>query len=319
MAHYYDNFLAAITARFGSKAELANALLDLLHIEKESVYRRLRKDVYFSAEEVMRIAGAWNISLDNLVSADPGKTRPFHFKMIEYADPTEADYRMLERFNTDLQEVGGDHRGRMYEVLNSLPRGLYGRSEPLTRFFTMKWLYKFGAPDGVRGFGDIRVPERMRKLDSEYVRLVHSIPEVHSIHDGRLFDNVVDEIAYFRSIGMLAADDIALLRDELIMLVDYVENVTTRGAFPTTGNKLYFYLSHRWIDTQMTLCESQTASLSMIEILERNTVASEDRVVMERLKNMVRSMKRSSVLLSESNALLQTEYFARQRSVVLSL
>jgi len=319
MTHHYDNFLAALTARFGSKSELAGALMELLYLEKESVYRRLRKDVYFSAEEVMRIAGAWNISLDNIVSADPGKTRPFHFKMIRYADPAEADYRMLEQFNRDLRSVAGDPAGRMYEMLNSLPRGLYGRSEPLTRFFTMKWLYKFGSPDETRGFGDIRVSERMRALDLEHIRLVHAIPEVHSIHDIRLFENVVDEIAYFNSIGMLTRTDVALLRDELIAIVDYVENVTRRGTFPATGNRLFFYLSHRWIDTEMTLYESSSLNLSTIKIIERNSVASEDGVVMERLKNLVRSMKQSSVLLSESNALQQTEYFARQRSVVEAL
>ncbi|MCL2728312.1 MAG: hypothetical protein FWD56_08020, partial [Bacteroidales bacterium] len=68
---FYDNFLNTIEKHYPRKSDLANALMEILPLEKESVYRRLRKDVYFSAEEVMQIAQAWGISLDNLISANP--------------------------------------------------------------------------------------------------------------------------------------------------------------------------------------------------------------------------------------------------------
>lgn len=318
MGHFYDNFLTALEERYPHKPDLVNALADLLRIEKESIYRRLRRDVYFSAEEMMCIASAWNISLDNIICANPQKTRPFHFKMINYVNPDEEDYLLLEQYNRDL-EVIARNDGRMFEVLNSLSRGIYGRSEALTRFFTMKWLYKSAEPGKALPFCDIHITERMRALDMEYIRCIHDIREVHSIHDNRLIEDLVNEIIYFQSIGMLTVDEAVLLHDELLKLTDYLEDVTIRGTFPNTGNKMFFYLSHTWIETEYILYESSSLSLCLINILERNSVSSTDQMVMGHLMNMVQAMKRTSVLMSESNALQQAEFYTRQRKIIKAL
>ena len=316
---FYDNFLKALEERYPRKADLTNALMDILPLEKESIYRRLRKDVYFSAEETMKIAEAWNISLDNVIRISPNKTRPFHFNMIEYVDPQVCDYKLLENYNRELERIAQDPEGKMVEVLNALPRGLYCRSELLTRFVTMKWLYKYGAPEEIVPFSEIHVPERMRALDLEYVRLVHNIPELHAIHDKRFIEHFIDDILYFRLIGMVTEDEAALLRDELLTLLDYIEDVTIKGHFPTTGNKLLFYLSHTWLETEYALCESKDMTLSFVKVLERNAVVSTDKKVFDKFMNMVHATKRSSVLMSGSNILQQVEFFTRQRDIIKSI
>jgi hypothetical protein len=316
---FYDNFLKALEDRYPRKADLANALMDILPLEKESIYRRLRKDVYFSIEEAMQIAGAWNISLDNIIRISPSKTRPFHFNMIEYVDPKEADYKILEDFNRDMEVITKDPDAKMVEVLNALPRSLYCHSEHLTRFITMKWLYKYGVSGNIVPFGEIHISDRMRALDLEYVRLVQNMSEVHSIHDNRFIEHLIDDILYFRSIGMVTEDEAALLRNELMILLDYMEGVTVRGGFLTTGNKLLFYLSHIWLETEYVLCESKDMTLSFVKILERNAITSTDKKVFDRFMNMVQSTKRSSVLMSGSNTLQQVEFFTRQRDIIMTI
>jgi len=316
---FYDNFLRALEERYPRKSDLANALMEVLTLEKESVYRRLRKDVYFSVEETMQIAKAWNISLDNIIQTNPSKTRPFHFNMVEYVHPREADYKILENFNRNLELIAQDPGGKMIEVLNALPRGLYCRSEHLTRFVTMKWLYKYGNSEDIVPFSGIQIPERMRAIDMEYVRLVHEIPEVHSIHDERFIEHLIDDILYYRSIGMVTEDELTLLRNELISILDYIEEVTIKGQFLYTGNKLLFYLSHTWLETEYALYESKDLSMSFVKVLERNAIASTDKKVFDRFMNMVQATKRSSVLMSESNALQQVEFFKRQREIIMGI
>ena len=316
---FYDSFLQEIEKRYPRKSDLTNALMDILPLEKESIYRRLRKDVFFTTEETMKIAAAWNISLDNIVSVNPNKTRPFHFNMVEYVQPQEADYKILQDYNRDLEVISQDPNGKMIEVINTLPRSLYSRSELLTRFFTMKWLYKYDLSQEVTPLSNIQIPERMKELDMEYVRLVHNISEVHSIHDSRFIERTVDDIAYFRSVGMITDDEAALLREELLMLIDYMADVTNIGYFRHTGNKLLFYLSHTWLDSEYLLFESDLLTLSSVRILECNSIASSDKKVFDRFMNMVQSTKRSSVLMSGSNTLQQIEFFTRQRSIVMAI
>jgi hypothetical protein len=313
---YYDRFLKALNERYPRKSDLANALMDLLPIEKESVYRRLRKDVYFSAEETMRIADAWDISLDNIISANPQKTRPFLFNMIEYVHPLETDYAFLEDNNRKIEVISRDPNGKMIEVINSLPRSLYCRSELLTRLFTMKWLYKYGMSEEILPLAKIEIPDRMFEIDKEFVRLVQKFSEVHAIHDARFVEHLKDDIVYFHSIGMITDKEKSILKEEMFAVLNYMEEVASNGVFPETGHRLYFYLAHTWLGTEYILFESKALTMSFVRILERSSIATTDKKVFDRFMNMVQSTKRSSVLISGSNKLQQVEFFNKQRSLL---
>ena len=51
----YEKFISAIREKMPHKATLTNALVDLLCIEREAVYRRMRGDVAFSFAEIAAI------------------------------------------------------------------------------------------------------------------------------------------------------------------------------------------------------------------------------------------------------------------------
>jgi hypothetical protein len=301
------------------KAELVNELTDLLRLEKENIYRRLRGEVAFTAAEVMRVAAEWNISLDNITATNRTKTRPFRLKTVEFLDPSNEDYSILEQHNRDLAAVADDPDGVAIEVVNTLPRGLYCRSEPLTRFVTLKWRFKH-FPSMSHSFSDIQIPERMRRLDLDYIRISHRIPEMHSIHDPHMIERMVEEIVYYRSIGMITQQETLLLRDELSTLVDYLERVTRTGLFPDDGGgRMFFYLSHTWIDTEYFLYRAQALKLSLVKAMERYYLSSIDESVSNDFMKTARAAKRMSVLMSESNALQQKDFFGRQRKKIASL
>ena len=94
----YDNLLNAIKEEFPQKTNLVNALVDLLCIEKEAVYRRLRGEVAFTFAEIVTIANAFGISLDNLVGTVTAKSRPFQLKLVDFVNPMETDYDMLDQY-----------------------------------------------------------------------------------------------------------------------------------------------------------------------------------------------------------------------------
>ena len=319
MEPFYDNFLEALTERYPKKAELVNALMEILPLEKESIYRRLRKDIFFTSEEVMRISSIWNISLDNIICMNPNKTRPFRFNMIEYVDPQESDYYLLEDYNQTLALVGQDPESRMVEITHTIPRSLYSRYENLTRLFTMKWRYKHSMPETPMLFSDIQIPERMRTIEKEYIKRIHSISEINAIHDPRFIEHLVDDIVYFQSVKMITEKDVALLKSELLELIDYLEDTSIRGYLQDTGAKVFFYLSHTWLEGEYFLYESKYLTLSMVKILERNAVISFDQKVFLKFMEMFQSTKRSSVLLSASNSLQLIEFCAKQKEMVIAL
>ena len=94
----YDNILDAIRGKIPNRGMLTNTLADLLNLEKEAVYRRLRGEVAFSFSEIAVIASTLGISLDNQVGARYVHSRPFQLRLIEYVDSGEIDYEMLELY-----------------------------------------------------------------------------------------------------------------------------------------------------------------------------------------------------------------------------
>jgi hypothetical protein len=200
---FYDNFLKKLEERYPRKSDLVNALMDVLPLEKESVYRRLRKDILFTSEEMLNIAGAWNISLDNIICTTPHKTSSFHFSMMDHVNPQEVDYKLFEGFNQVMELVVKDPEGKTVEVSNTLTGSLYLMYDNLTRFFTMRWLYKFDTSENMLVFADINIPEPMRELERKYCRLVRNTSEVYAIYDGRFIENLTDDIQYFKSIKMI--------------------------------------------------------------------------------------------------------------------
>ncbi|MCC8096197.1 MAG: hypothetical protein LIP05_13080, partial [Tannerellaceae bacterium] len=65
----YDNFLQTLKEKIPQKAVLANTLAQILSIEKEAVYRRLRREVLFTFSEVAIISHYLGISIDFIVGS----------------------------------------------------------------------------------------------------------------------------------------------------------------------------------------------------------------------------------------------------------
>ena len=99
----YENLVTAIKDKFPGRGVLTNKLADLLMLEKEAVYRRLRGDVPFTIFEIATIAAKLDISLDHIIGSSSGKSRPFQMKMVNFLNPSEEDYEMLENFVNGLR------------------------------------------------------------------------------------------------------------------------------------------------------------------------------------------------------------------------
>ena len=58
----YESFLTELRKKIPQGAKLTNTLVDMLYIEREAVYRRLRGEVPFTFVEVMTVAKELGIS-----------------------------------------------------------------------------------------------------------------------------------------------------------------------------------------------------------------------------------------------------------------
>lgn len=315
----YDNLLNAIKEKYPQKTNLVGALVDVLCIEKEAVYRRLRGDVAFTFAEIVTIANTFGISLDNLVGTVTAKSRPFQLKLVDFLNPVKVDYEMLEQYVDLLYLAREDDKSELIDCTNILPQQLYMKYKYISRFYLFKWLYQCGVPGKTKRFDEIEVTDRFAELQIASVEESRYIRKSYYILDPLIFHYLVNDINYFMSIHMIGEEDVKRLKNELNRFMDELELLATRGYFEDTGNKVFIYISSVNFDTSYWCVQVNDFHLSMIKTFILSSVASLDKGTYEKLRKWLRALIRSSIMISVSGERQRIAFFKEQRELIQSL
>jgi hypothetical protein len=313
-------FLDALKEKVPNRAELTNILVDLLYIEKESVYRRLRGEVGFSFPEVALIANHFGMSLDNIVSNTvSSKSRPFQLKLVDYDNPSEKDYMMMQEFLSILWEITTLSQSTILESSNLIPFGIYAKYDCLSRFYLMKWMYQSGDTSGLKKMENVAYPSKVSRLMRDHWEGLKHIKSTYYILDPLVFEYLVTDIKYFHDISILSDKDVACLKKDILGVLRDLEVLATLGAYPDTGNKVSLYVSCINFDTNYWHIESKKYNISLIKVFVLNNMATLDPNVLTRMKRRLDSLRRSSTLISVSGERERIEFFEKQRAIVSAL
>lgn len=315
----YDNLLNAIKEKFPLKTNMVSALVDLLCIEKEAVYRRLRGEVAFTFAEIVTIANTFGISLDNIVGTLTAKSRPFQLKLVDFLHPVEIDYDMLDQYIDILSLAREDDKSELIDCTNILPQQLYMKYTYISRFYLFKWLYQCGKPGRTKRFAEIEVTDRFAEMQIATVEESRYIRNSYYILDPLIFHYLVNDINYFMSINLLDADDVKHLKVELMKLLDELETLAARGCFEDTGNKVFIYISSVNFDTSYWCVLVNNYRISMIKTFILSSVASLDEGTYDKLRKWLRALIRSSIMISVSGERQRVAFFKAQRELIQSL
>ena len=312
----YDVFLSELRRKIPRGAELTTTLTDMLYLEREAVYRRLRGDVPFTFMEVVTIAKKLGISLDNLADSDALKSRPFQLKLVEYANPLEADFKMMQNFVEILAYARKEPDWEAGFSTNILPKCFYYYYPNITRFYLFKWLYQYSDVDTMKPFRDVGSCDRVKKIQREFLREVREIRSWYFIFDHLVFRYLVTDILFFVSINLITPEELKVLQAELLELLEGMERFVAKGCYDDTGNEIYVYLSNINLDTSYCYLGGQNYHLSMLKAFTLNSITSFDVETFHRLKNWMSSLKRSSTLISVSGEKERVRFFNDQRCLV---
>lgn len=315
----YDNILDAIRGKIPNRGILTNTLADLLNLEKEAVYRRLRGEVAFSFSEIAVIASTLGISLDNQVGARYVHSRPFQLRLIEYVDSGEIDYEMLEHYIYIHNQGKEDKKSKVMDCSGVLPQSLYLAYKNISRFFLFKWIYQNKDLDRKLCFKDVYPTQSLEKIQERSVAAAKLISQTFYIWDPLIFCYLANDINYFMSVNLLGKEDLQLLKKELLQFLDDMELLAIKGKFDDTGNSVYFYISSTNFDTSYQCVEVKHLRVSLIRAFTLNAVVSLDRQMYERISGWLQAVIRSSTMISVSGARQRIRFFEKQRSIIKAL
>jgi len=315
---WQDNFLEVLHKRTPNKTQLTQALMDLLFLEREAVYRRLRGDVVFPINEIIKIASEWNISLDEIIGVNDGQV-PFQMRTMNYLNPPEQELNFLRYVIQSIENLKNFPDTEFMDVCNSLPRPLFAGFKYLNKYYLFKWLYQYGNEKLVVPFSKTVISREKLRLTKAYYQAIKNVPNTNFIWDRMLFDHLVHDIQYFHSILLITSEEKELIKKDLYALIDYMSEVARRGCYPETQNKVNFYISQLNIDTYYSYTYTDEAKICFIHVFDKYEIYTFDSEMVSNFRTWMQSKKRTSIQISEVDEKSRIDYFLRQRQLVDSL
>ena len=311
---WYDIFLEELHKKHPHKPTLTEALMDLLSIEREATYRRLRKDVMFPVEEMVKIASAWSISLDEIIGV-PSNEISFKTRLLNYITPAKGELENMQRIIRWCDSLKEIPDLEYLEACNKLPRSLNSGFQYLRRLELLNWMHQHGN-ESVLPFSQVAFPPQAADLSTEYYRCMKNLATTSYIWDEMLFQHIVRGVRYFRSIELISAEEKELIKGDLYDFLDYMSKVAAKGCWLETGNKVNLYISHINIETNYSYFYSEQVKLCIVHAFVKNEIYTTNQTMVEHFKKWMQLKKRASVLISEADERSRISFFRKQRLLI---
>lgn len=313
----HESVLLAIKEKVPNKTTLANLLVDLLCIEKEAVYRRLRGEVAFTFTEIALVANEFGISLDNIISSSlSAKSRPFQLKMVNYFDPTEIDYEMMYQYLGILKEGRDDPDSELFDCTNTLPPSFYTGYRDIERLHLLKSIYQSGNTNNIKSFSEVVYAPRTERYIRENAKEIKHIKSAYFIFDPLVFQYLVNDIAYFKSINIISEEESHQLKNELLKLLRDMEVLAATGTDKDTGNRVSMYIASINFDLGMWYLDINNYHISLLKAFVLNNFSSLDEESFNIVKVRINAILRSSTMISVSGERQRKVFFEKQRDII---
>ncbi|MDR0845849.1 MAG: hypothetical protein LBN71_11565 [Tannerella sp.] len=317
-ALYNTLLLDELRKKIPQNPKLVQALVDFLCIEKEAVYRRLRGDVPFSFHEIATLSKNLGFSIDNIIGLDVQKSRPVQLSFPDFVAPKESDYFLLEKHLDAIQLAVKSGNSEMACVTNVLPQELFTGYQYLSKFNIFRWLYHY-RNDRLQAFSTLVIPDRVLNLFRKQFIETKKIEKTYYIFDTSVYKRFVHAINYFRNIQLIEQEDVLYIKDELMQLLNYTEELTISGRFKETGRETYFYITDTDITTSYYYMNANGMKYSLIRTFLMTSATSMDEQTFDEMKNWVRSAMKVSTLITEASEKQRILYFECQREIINEL
>jgi hypothetical protein len=292
--------------------------MNLLSLEREAVYRRLRKDVFFTASEMIKIASVFEISLDEIANIN-SEQYAFQMRPVNYLEPSEGEAQFLRKVIDSIHQLKDYPDSEFFDICNKLPRHLVSGFPLLNKFYLFKWKYNYSDEKEIIPLSEISISEEKRQIDEAFYKAMKQVSTTSFIFDNRIFEYLIKDINYFFSIYLISEEEKALIKEELNALLDYLQEVANSGCYPETRNKVNLYISQLNINTNYSYSIRPDANICFISVFEKFEIFSINTKMVNKFLVWMKLKKRTSIQISEVDERSRIDFFNMQRKLVQSL
>lgn len=305
-----------IVSKIPSHIKPVDYLSVSLDIAKESAYRRLRGEMSFAFDEIIKLSQELDFSIDELVGS-----RNFNPMTLNVQISQDAQQAFLLKFRNFKKEVDIRLEGEESDAiiaLNYLPPTFCTHFEHLFKFSYYAWMHRKYKGMPKLYYADIIISDELETLRRELDISTLNVKNNTFIFDMNVFLSPLKEVCYFYRLGLINEAELELIKKDFHAMIDLTEQlVRTGGANPDT--KYHHYISDFNIDGNSSYISFNRWSGDIVSSFDYhyfNTIVISDPEVCEAHRDWLESLKKYSTLITQSNEIFQEEYFDRQRGYV---
>lgn len=290
-------------------------LMETLDISRESVYRRIRGDIAFTFEEVVKLSIELGFSIDELVMKNMPSRVFFNTYTALSQDPSEMFVTIYQRYFNDAFNINNAKDVESIIVVNQIPFEFIVFFSHLFKFSYYRWMHQNQESSLKYFYSDVKMPDGLLALQHKATESLKKVRNNTLIIDSDIFLNLIKEIQYYYKRKLINENDFFALRDDLLSLVDKMENIAQTGFYGMEA-KYNFYLSSLNIDSSSRFIkfDEQMKSMFFVNSMEPITVMNLNLCMMH--KKWLDSMRKYATLITQSNEILQVKYFNKQRTCI---
>lgn len=302
------------------RAHLAREIADILDLDENSVYRRLRGDVRFSADEIGLLAYKFDFSLDSIVGDyHEGDYDSWKIDLPLIYDSAGYDMDILEKSLAKIEKLVEGPDTEMGGAFGCLTRQFFMYYKEISRFMLFKWDRYYSEARTFDKFKEVEIQPPMMELFNLHLLQYRKVRHAFFIWDSLIFTKLINDIRYYKSMSMMDDEDVAMIKQDVHRLLHDCESAAAEGKFGDTGNAFDLYISPINIDTSHAYLRNADHGYYSVEVYGIKSFWTTRPHIRENLHKSIDNLKNASVLISGSAEKERRVFFNRQRELVETL
>ncbi len=317
--HLNELFIGLLRVKMQDDKKIATVLSEILDINKEAVYRRLRNEVVFTFSEITQIAHSLSISLAHIIGMEKDYY-PYILKSVNNKGIRKDIYPVLNGYADWIKGLVKNEENEFSVVTPTIPIVFSFNHEYLMRWVLYNWDYRrYYQPGPLKRFDNLDFDPEIFDLSKNVATIFKRIVQSDFILDRSFLKDFISDITTFRIFKCIGEEDVKKIKNELILFLDYLETIAIEGCYPESGNKVYIYISEIKPRSGFGYARSENYIASFVKLFTFDSVISFSKKCYDDTCNWFKSYERASTLISVSSEINRTTFFEEQRRILDNL
>jgi hypothetical protein len=291
-------------------------LMELLDLSRESVYRRLRMDIPFPMSELTKLSLTLNFSLDEILEGNRRERIFFDMGLKKSDNTTDSFLSIFQEYSSYINNLSKAENSYTFMALNCIYPLFTVFFADLFKFYYFKWLVE--AQDNLPKiyFSNLTLPKELCALRQRIAEEAKEVRNVTIILSPNIHVSIIKDIQYFYQRRLISKEDLEILKKDLLQMADFAENVAKTGSLGGRNSQIDMYISILYINSNTIYLKYDDISEVHYWIYSNSPMVIRNSEISNIQKKWFLSLKKSSTLITQSNEILQADFFDTQRKLI---